>query len=319
MKKIVYMLYYEGYQKPIVDTVKTEKDVSCFQDFCLPFVRKLFELHNAWPLNNKHELPLKRLWFKRVLRGLDINDNDDIWFLMYESFHLSFSRKFLVYLKKRFRNARICFMFTNPVDEYNRSKINKVKPYYDAIITFFSRDADQQGFLFMPLQPVRIPVYEPKAEFCSDVFFVGKDKDRLDELLKCYEKFTETGLKCDFHIVDVPESKQKYTNVISYNKRIPYSEVLEREASSKCILEILQDNDDYISMRAAEAFSYGKKLITNSSAYRQYSFYDPDRIWILDDIDSFDKGFVEKDIDTTMDPINSFTNFRNFLYTIDRK
>lgn len=319
MRKIVYMLYYEGYQKPTIDTAMAEEDVSCFQDFYSRVSKKLFEWHNAWPLNKRHELPLKQLWFSRILKGLDITENDDIWFLMYESFHLSYSKKFLTYLRKKYKKARICYMFTNPVDEYNREKVCVLKPYYDAIITFYYRDAEQYDFLFMPLQPMKVPVYGPKDEFSSDVFFVGKAKGRLDTLLKCYEKFTKAGLKCDFHIVDVPENKQKYSDAISYNKRIPYSEVLEREASSKCVLEILQDNDDYISMRAAEAFGYGKKLITNSSAYRQYSFYDPDRIWILDDIDTFDKCFVEKKISSTMEPISSFDKFRTFLHAIDRK
>lgn len=320
MKKIVYMLYDEGIQKPIVGMARELENVSCFSDFRSPFAKKLFEWHNAWPLNKKRELPFKFLWFGRILKDLDIGEDDEIWFLMYESFHFSYSKAFLTMLRKKFGKARLCFKFSNPVGESNLSKFETVRPYYDAAITFSRKDAEQYGFLHWPLQPMKIPEHEVREEYRSDVFFVGKDKGRLDVLLGCYEKFTQLGLKCDFHIVEVPPEKQKYADRISYNQRIPYSEVLEREASTRCVLEILQNSEEYMSMRATEAFSYGRKLITTSNAYRDYPFYDPGYIWILDDIDAFDGQFV---LDESHRPgnfqANAFEEFRNFLMKISRK
>ena len=320
MKKIVYMLYDEGIQKPVVAMAREQENVSCFSDFRAPLVHKLFEWHNAWPLNKMRELPFKSLWFGRVMKDLKIDEKDEIWFLMYESFHFSYSKSFLTMLRKRYGKARLCFKFTNPVTEQNRGKFNTVRQYYDAAITFSRKDAEENGFLYWPLQPMKICKYEAQEKYRSDIFFVGKDKGRLDILLDCYEKFTQSGLKCDFHIVEVPPEKQKYTDRIAYNQRIPYSEVLEREASTRCVLEILQNNEDYMSMRATEAFCYGKKLITNSKAYRDYPFYDPGIIWILDDIDAFDSNFVLDETQTSRSfQTSAFEDFRDFLLKIDRK
>ena len=49
-----------------------------------------------------------------------------------------------------------------------------------------------------------------------DVCFVGKAKNRYEEIIKSYEYFIEKGLKCNFVISEVEEIRKKYKEQIEY-------------------------------------------------------------------------------------------------------
>lgn len=296
MKKFVYLLYGDGYEECIKNALEQNAQAYVFQPFKYELIRKLHILHNARPLNEKKELPFKTIWFKRALKGMRLEKNDEVYFLLYESFHLSYSRGFLQYLRRNFPKAKICFMYWNPVIELIRGKVQKISDCLDAVITFNEKDAKQYGYQFCPNFPYKLPVYKDKSIPESDVFFIGADKGRLNKLIAIYEKLTNAGLKCDFHIVGVPEEKQKYRNEIIYNKMISYSEVLARVYAAKCVLEVLQGNEDYVSIRTFEALQYHRKLLTESKSSKKLEFYSPKIIQIFDTPECINTDFVREEV-----------------------
>ena len=74
---------------------------------------KFFAIHNAEPLNRYFELPFKKFWFRKVVDESQFKEDDDIIFVLYESFHMSYSRKLIKYYQKKYRNAKFVFFFTN--------------------------------------------------------------------------------------------------------------------------------------------------------------------------------------------------------------
>ena len=292
MEKFVYLLYGDAYEACVRNAVMLDQDAFTFMPFKSEIVKKIQIIHNARPLNTIVELPFKTIWFKRALKGMKLDKNDNIYFLLYESFHLSYSKKFLHFLLRKYPNSNLCFMYLNPVTDLIYEKLDRVSSCIDAVITFNEKDAIKYGYLYCQSQPFKLPFIKDDNIPKSDVFFVGSDKGRLEKLIKIYDKLEEAGLKCDFHIVDVSEERKQKRKGIIYNQKIPYSEVLARVNATKCILEILQNDENYLSVRTFEAIQYNKKLLTESKKAKEYSFYDPQIIQIFDNIDDINVEFI---------------------------
>ena len=174
--------------------------------------------------------------------------------------------------------------------------LRKNEDCYEAIITFNEKDALTHGLLLCEHQPYRLPIYKSENLATSDVFFIGSDKGRLPKLISIYEKLSMAGLKCDFYIIGVPEDKQLYKDAIAYNKKISYEEVLQHVYATKCVLEVLQGNETYISIRTLEALQYHKKLLTENKKIKSYNFYDPQLIQVFSESGDIDISFIKKDI-----------------------
>jgi hypothetical protein len=111
-----------------------------------------------------------------------------------------------------------------------------------------------------------------------DIYFVGEDKGRLDELLKLKKLFKEAGLRVNMHIT---ESKESTDRNFSFQHGIPYEEVLERISESKAILDIVQTGQKGISQRPMESLFFKKKLVTNDKDIAKHDFYNKNNIFIL--------------------------------------
>ena len=317
MSKYVFFNYGEGYQKCIFNAFDNDKETFVFKNFKHPVIKKVFSLYNAWPLNKKIEMPFKNVWFKRIMKDIRVFEEDEVYFLLYESFHLTYSKKFLRYLKKRYPYSKLCYMFSNPVDAYNLNKVKHIEEYLDAIISFNKKDSISNNFLYCPMQPYKVPIYEGDMNKHSDLFFIGADKGRLEILLKVFECLSDKGVNCDFYIVGVPEEKQKYKDRIHYNQRLTYDEVLKKVASTNCVLELLQNSENYISVRTVEAMQYHTKLLTSNCSIKGFSFYNENIIQVFNDVDSIQVDFIKSKAEGNQYPDDksfcSLYSFKHYL------
>ena len=106
------------------------------------------------------------------------------------------------------------------------------------------------------------------------------------------------GLKCDFHVIGVPESEQKYSDVIHYNNWISYDDVLQHVKNTKCVLEILPFGQHYSSLRVGEALWYHKKLLTTNIEAPQEWFYRPEFVQCFTEAQDIDIEFLTKPLDS---------------------
>lgn len=116
-----------------------------------------------------------------------------------------------------------------------------------------------------------------------DIFFVGKDKGRLDQVLELKSSFEELGLKVYFHIV--AEKKMSLKRNPHYKKFMPYDEVLNKIGESRSILYLSNGAQDGITIRVMESLIHKVKLITDNNELKKYDFYTPDNIFILGERD----------------------------------
>ena len=284
---------------------------------------KLWKIHFSGRLNQKKELPFKRVWFKRMLKGIDVDCSDMTYFIFFEEWLPSYSSMFLKYLTKKYPNSKKCLVLTNPIESEYYRKLLSVKDQYDMIVTFLKDDADKYGMEYYQYGfAFAIPNALEKTEITSDVLFVGNAKGRHERILNIYENLKQKGYLCDFNIVGVAPQDQKYAGEITYNNRISYDEVIKKVKRTRCILEVVYNNYNYCSLRTLEAALCHKKLITTNRRITELPIYSREYISIIDEDNDVDSAFIDKDIDLSVYPDKdfcSFSSFRDFITSSEKE
>jgi hypothetical protein len=183
---------------------------------------------------------------------------------------------YLKWLKQQLTSSRLVFWYWNPVKKSLPPgkvgiNINEKWSYSPADCKEYHLSYNSQ-FYFSSL---KLPV----AEIHYDVFFLGRDKGRLAELLELKQKFKSLKLNVKFHIS--PNQRLYLRKDGAYQKLISYDSALMEMARSRSILDILSDPMDGLSLRAMESLFHERKLITNSQTIMNYDFYNSQNIFIL--------------------------------------
>lgn len=183
---------------------------------------------------------------------------------------------YLHYLKETYPNCKIVFFFRDLVCVREKSSPDIVhEKSIDIEMSFDKSEADKYGIYFCNEYSSHIDLTEHNEYPSCDVFFCGQAKDRYERLIDYYQYLTSKGLKCDFFITEVPESKQVKLDGICYNRFMPYKEMLYRSYNAKCLLDINQfgASGGYTS-RFYEAIMYNRKLISDNPITEQSEFYN---------------------------------------------
>lgn len=116
-----------------------------------------------------------------------------------------------------------------------------------------------------------------------DVFFVGKDKGRLRNIISFTKKLRDNKLTVDLNIIP---SKDKYSDEEKEylsDTYLTYSQVLARSNNAKAILELKEAGQKGMTLRPLEALFLHKKLITADENIVYQDFYCKDNIFVLKD------------------------------------
>lgn len=153
------------------------------------------------------------------------------------------------------------------------------------VYTFDPNDATKYGFHCT--NQVYADDHTPERAIKHDIFFVGNDKERIEQLYELSRIFEHQGVSYSFHVVRNRRKKYdaKYDTILT-DSVIPYAESIELIKESKAVLDILQPNQSGQTLRPLEALFLGRKLITNNVSVVDEPFYHPQIIFILgkDDI-----------------------------------
>lgn len=190
--------------------------------------------------------------------------------IVFDSIHTS---KMLSYLSKK-SNARLVYWHWNPINSSEALKIYKQTKNICEHWTFNPLDAkkyqmhlNNQFFFYQDITNI---------EKTNTAFFVGTNKGRYETLLSLAELLKKYGYNPDFHIVD-KEIQGSYLQK-SY---MEYEDVLLSIQTSKLIVEIVQEGQDGLTIRALEAMFFESKLLTNNKKIVNYSFYNKNNIFIM--------------------------------------
>lgn len=258
-------------------------------------------------LNRYVKFPFKFYCLKRLLANIQFTDNAPICFLLTRNwFEIGYSIGLLDYLRQCYPNARFVLYLIDLFHTYKDMYPNKSKPFnidtikkeFNLIISYDKGDCCNYGFLYYPDVYSVIKMRTGNKNFPdTDVFFCGKAKDRLPFILKIAKILNVYGLKIHFCIVDAPfDSQQNIPGVCYLDKLMSYWDYLLYMQHSKCILEVMQGGASGYTLRAMEAISYNKMLLTDNPHISSIRYYHPDYISIIrqGEANSIDFDFLHK-------------------------
>ena len=262
---------------------------------------RIAKIYFSNKINSKFKLPFKTFWYKDMKKNIkeNVSINDEICVLIYDHNVFGGEKTFLKYLKKHFKNIKLAYIFTNIVN-YTAAKekkyLDKLNSWYDIVFAFDPKDAEKYNFEYSPLIYDADNWYNKIDTESKDnlVFYVGQAKDRLEVLLKSYERLKKIGVKCDFHIATVPDGNKKYENEIVYNKFMSYNDVVNCIKKATCLIDIIQGDSTGLTIKTCEAVCYDKKLITTNKHVKEYPFYNPRYIRVMESINDIDLDFFNE-------------------------
>lgn len=244
-----------------------------------------------------------RLEHRYVIKGdlSNISDNDVVIFLGIYNF------ADLMHFREMYKYQHLILWLWNPVTKtYRRNTfhiINKLKSKGFDIFTFDPNDAKKYRLHLRPqftMLPIGCKIDEGKYK--SDVYFLGQPKGREQMLEELKRIYLSLGIQCDFKIVYSP------SDYISYEDNI------RNVISSKCVLEICQEGQHGLTLRALEAMLCHRKLITNNKSIVKEDFYNPQNIFIIGVDDNQNvKDFIDSDFVVGDESILKKYDFNNWL------
>lgn len=179
--------------------------------------------------------------------------------------------------------------------------------YFDRVLTFDNSDSKKYGFEFRPLfysdDFIEISSYDYKY----DISFIGTvHSDRYRVLKSVREKY---GDRYRLFLYMYVQAKAVYYAKRIFNrdfrkgprsdfkfKSMSHSKSASVYAQSKCIIDIQQEEQSGLTMRAIEALGCSKKLITTNEDIKNYDFYLEDNILIVNRHDIIiPNEFIEND------------------------
>lgn len=254
----------------------------------------LCHVHHSPKLNYPVSLPFRSIWNKKLFSfsyKSSLDKNKPFCFIIQARLYEKYYNFLINYLRKNNQNCIIILYFTDLLINHHFN-FNKVRNNFDAVLSFEKDDANRYGLIHYDEAYSKL-----NAEFSfskSDVFFIGKAKNRLKKILGIYERLTDNGLKCSFYVTGVQKKEQFLNEKIHYIDYMDYNEILKHVLSTNCILEILQGNGKSPTLRAFEAVCYNRKLLTNCFEIIDRKYYNPKYISIYKDIESIDIDFIKK-------------------------
>lgn len=257
-----------------------------------PFLRLFFRVHNSASINRHFHLPFRKIWKKIFINDIfdKVQYQEDVIFIFSTVTDIMIKTGVLKYIKEHFYNSKIVYYFEDVVQlrlNYDKHFFEKHNKFVDMYMSYNPKDCSKYNLVYSSQKIFNLNnILVDSKEIKYDVFFVGKAKDRYNELIKLFETFKRHNLKCLFFINGVPKNQQKYPEEIIYNRFIDYKEVVKYVISSKAILNFSQSRANGLCLRENEAISLNKILITNNHYFENSKYFKKEKVIFIENIET---------------------------------
>lgn len=154
---------------------------------------------------------------------------------------------------------------------------------FDKIFSFDEEDVKKYRFthisnyIYLPKKDIR-----PMGSFANKVFIVISGDERLGTLNAVAASLESMGIGYKF-IVRASRRPAGLHPGIEYRKEEIWQDELKGYLDdSEILLDLIRHGHNGLSFRIFEAMAYQKKLITTNSSVKNYDFYNPQNIMVID-------------------------------------
>ena len=169
---------------------------------------------------------------------------------------------------------------------------------FDEIFTFDKKDALDHHFKlitnynYLPDQKTSV---QPKY----DLVYLGSFDNRISLLSTISAQMDKLNLNYNFVVV----GKKSWTKNISFQnqntilykrQRVKHEDIPDFYLQGNIVLDLVRDNQTGLSFRIFETMALKKKIITNNPTIKDYDFYNPANVFILnEEASNIEKSFFE--------------------------
>ena len=166
---------------------------------------------------------------------------------------------------------------------YRCPKIKRVLHCFDEVFSFEKDDCTKFDLKFAPnwIYNSR-PSLITNTNFEYDVFNISSNDRRLSILVRIANELKSKEIKFKFIIYDKKRNSTE-GNITYINKHMPLSEVNNYITRSKVLLDINRNGQNGLTFRVFESLGLEKKLITTNAEIKNYDFYNPNNILVIDE------------------------------------
>lgn len=157
---------------------------------------------------------------------------------------------------------------------------NNILELFDIIFSFDKKDCKIYNFKFITNYIYNIE-NNKTSEFKYKAFCILSEDNRMNSLIKLDDFFKKINEITKF-IVFTNNKINQNTNITYTDKRISINEVAELLNESEIFIDLIRDNQTGLSFRVFESLKLERKLITTNETIKEYDFYNPNNILIID-------------------------------------
>lgn len=212
---------------------------------------------------------------------------------------------------------------TGITEENFQNFLDQQEKFGFKIIAYDKGDCRRYGLLYAPQASLRWELdelqrsknfYQPQW----DVFWYGKDKDRIGKVLSIKKYCDEHELTYSMNTLRM--NQKHYTveeKTVLAKRGMSYKEYLEMILKSRATLDILQRRQEGLGARPVETLQLERKLITDYTGIQEYDFYRKENIFILGEDDySRLKDFILSPYQKVPERIVSQYTFEGMLQSV---
>ena len=160
--------------------------------------------------------------------------------------------------------------YMNTIDDKNKYLMK----YFNNIYTFDPNDAIKYNIKFKHT-PYSNNIELEKSNIKYDTLFLGRAKDRSNEIIELKDKLDNNKLNNKFMVLGLNRSDMLIKEFLSYY------DYLKLLTQSRCIIEINKNGQSGCSLRFLESLFFEKKLITNNTHIINDAFYKEENVYII--------------------------------------
>jgi hypothetical protein len=267
-----------GFNSHIATTLKNEGHcvgLINFNDFTYKYPNILFRYYN-FILKTLFKKNIKNIHYgNQILKAL--KDNKEVQDIILTIKGDFIDPKSILKFKKYTKKSIAYFN-----DSTSRCpKIIRVIPSFDEVFSFEKDDCEKYNLNFITnwIYPIQ---YKTKQSNNYQIFNISSKDKRSPILSKITTILKEKNINYKVIVFDT-ENKDRDPNIEYTNRHIPLSEVSDYIHNAQVLLDINRKGQKGLTFRVFESIGLEKKLITTNADIRNYDFYNPKNILVIDE------------------------------------
>lgn len=229
-------------------------------------------------------------YYENIIEKTKGNKYDYIFFIKGESISPSITEK----LRKAHPETKIVMYYWDSIA--NNHNVKGMLGCFDKVFSFDKNDCKEMNLEFLPLFyiPQYADIAEKKVEQKYDMMFAGTThSERYEFVNGIASQIREAGGKCftwfyfpskiNFYKLKIDNPKFRSAKIENFEfTPMSRERLLGYYAESRIQIDMQHPKQTGLTMRSIEALGSKKKLITTNPHVKEYDFYQPENILIVD-------------------------------------